>query len=102
MNQTLRHVYSNRKNIRNLNLFCHQNYGVIKFQMVLNGTAQVEWTTGIQSVAVSGVLPDATTSRLNLGPIQSSTDMVFWSLSHMQSSQSTTQNSAKVKISYLP
>jgi len=70
--------------------------------MMLNGTAQAEQTTGIQSVAVSGVLPDATTSRLNLGPTQSSTDMVFWSHSHMQSSQSMIQTSAKVKISYLP
>jgi len=70
-----------------LNLFCHQNYGVIKFQMLLNGTAQAEWTTVIQTVGVSGVFPDAATSRLNLGPTQSSTDMVFWFLSHMQSSQ---------------
>jgi len=69
--------------------------------MVLNGTAQAEWTTGIQPVAVSWVLPDATTSRLNLGPTQSSTDMIFWSRSHMQSSQSVIQTSAKVKISYL-
>lgn len=68
---------------RNLNLFCHQEYDVKNFQMVLNGTAKAEWTTGIQSVAMSGVFPDATTSRPNLGPIQSSTEMELWSLSQM-------------------
>jgi hypothetical protein len=68
---------------------------------MLNGTAQAEWTTVIQTAGVSEVFPDAATSRLNLGPTQSSTDMVFCSLSHMKSSQSMILTSAKVKISYL-